>query len=114
MFCDGCFRRRPCDNSLGTRASQLASDTPTYTNVTVLDGKLEKQRGVSLFVVLLVIVSIAGVTLLGWPWYKNRTDLCRAEKVEANAMSGIAPSRSPDESRIPAAARERAEKLETS
>ena len=71
-----------------------------------------KQRGVSLFVVLLVIVAVAGVVLLGLPWYNQRRDLARTEKVEADAMRGVAPSTSPNESKDAAAVRERAEKAE--
>jgi hypothetical protein len=71
-----------------------------------------KQRGVSLFVVLLVIVAVAGAVLLGLPWYNQRRDLARTEKVEADAMRGVAPSTSPNESKDAAAARERAEKAE--
>lgn len=71
-----------------------------------------KQRGVSLFIVLLVIVVVAGAVLLGFPWYSQRRELARTEKVEADAMRGVAPSASPNESKDAAAARERAEKAE--
>ncbi len=67
--------------------------------------------------VALALVAVAGLALLGWPWYNNRnntTELARAEKEEADAMRGIAPSTNLNQSRARSAARERAEKLEAS
>lgn len=71
----------------------------------------------SLFVALLALIAVAGMALLGWPWYdnrNNRTELARAEMVEADAMRGIVPSTNPKQSSARSAARERAEKLEAS
>jgi hypothetical protein len=78
---------------------------------------MAKQQGASLFMVALALVAVAGLALLGWPWYNNRnntTELARAEKEEADAMRGIAPSTNLNQSRARSAARERAEKLEAS
>jgi hypothetical protein len=67
---------------------------------------------VSLFVVLLSIVVVAGAALLVFPWYSDHRALARAQKAEADAIRGVAPSTNPNQSKAAAEARERTEKLE--
>lgn len=73
---------------------------------------MQSQRGVSLFVVLLVVIAAIGAALFGLPWYNNKRELARVEKKEADAMRGVPPSSQPEQTSGRPSARELANKLE--
>ncbi|MEO8754954.1 MAG: hypothetical protein ABI624_19995, partial [Casimicrobiaceae bacterium] len=62
---------------------------------------MRDQRGLSMFVVLLVVIALVAGVVLAIPWYQQR----QQENMEADAMRGVAPKHR-------SAAREAADKVE--
>ncbi|MBC7982569.1 MAG: hypothetical protein H7Y02_01815 [Candidatus Obscuribacterales bacterium] len=50
-----------------------------------------RQRGASLFVILLVCIAIVAAALFGLPWLNNKLELRRVERMEADIMRGTPP-----------------------
>lgn len=60
-----------------------------------------RQRGASLFVILLVCIGIAAAALFGLPWLNNKLELRRVEQMEADIMRGVPPPNSRNQPPLP-------------